>query len=197
MSFWCWKNFPVMDKFVIVGGFLCFAADVFAIASLATPEWVVTEFAGSVRLGLTVMCQKSDGQPEVCVTPELPQEWLATLLFMILGVIALTLTCIMLVMAPWKPSIVDAAKWIIFSGMVVFCLAALTFPMGFQMPEIGGQPYKLPHGTHVGPSFFLYIFCIVFTIASELCIFKVCPLLLRWSRLALGWIANWNFLLWK
>ena len=35
-----------MDKFVIVGGFLCFAADVFAIASLATPEWVVTEFAG-------------------------------------------------------------------------------------------------------------------------------------------------------
>ena len=35
-----------MDKFVIVGGFLCFAADVFAIASLATPEWVVMEFAG-------------------------------------------------------------------------------------------------------------------------------------------------------
>jgi len=62
------------------------------------------------------MCQKSDGQAEVCVTPELPQEWLATLLFMILGVIALTLTCIILVMAPWKPSIVDAAKWIVFSG---------------------------------------------------------------------------------
>ena len=77
---------------------------------------VICDPIGSVRLGLTVMCQKSDGQPEVCVTPELPQEWLATLLFMILGVIALTLTCIMLVMAPWKPSIVDAAKWIIFSG---------------------------------------------------------------------------------
>ena len=36
----------IMDKFVIVGGFLCFTADVFAIASLATPEWVVMEFAG-------------------------------------------------------------------------------------------------------------------------------------------------------
>jgi len=168
-----------MDKFVIVGGFLCFTADVFAIASLATPEWVVMEFAGSVRLGLTVMCQKSEGQPEVCVTPELPQEWLATLMFMILGVVALTLTCFLLVMSPWKPSIVDAAKWIVFIGMIVFCLAALTFPLGFQMPEIGGKPYKLPQGTHVGPSFFLYIFCIVFTIASELFIFKVCPLLLR------------------
>ena len=38
-----------MDKFVIVGGFLCFAADVFAIASLATPEWVVVDFAGKCR----------------------------------------------------------------------------------------------------------------------------------------------------
>lgn len=105
-----------MDKFVIVGGFLCFAADVFAIASLATPEWVVMEFAGSVRLGLTVMCQRSEGQSEVCITPELSQEWLATLMFMILGVVALTLTCILLVMSSWKPSIVDAAKWIVFLG---------------------------------------------------------------------------------
>jgi len=62
------------------------------------------------------MCQKSDGQPEVCVTPELPQEWLATLMFMILGVVALTLTCFLLLVSPWKPSIVDAAKWIVFIG---------------------------------------------------------------------------------
>ena len=62
------------------------------------------------------MCQKSTGQPEVCVTPELPQEWLATLMFMILGVITLTLTCFLLVMSPWKPFIVDTAKWIVFTG---------------------------------------------------------------------------------
>ena len=43
-----------MDKFVIVGGFLCFAADVFAIASLATPEWVVMEFAGKRRAAKSV-----------------------------------------------------------------------------------------------------------------------------------------------
>ena len=71
---------------------------------------------GSVRLGLTVMCQRSEGQSEVCITPELSQEWLATLMFMILGVVALTLTCILLVMSSWKPSIVDAAKWIVFVG---------------------------------------------------------------------------------
>ena len=62
------------------------------------------------------MCQRSEGQSEVCITPELSQEWLATLMFMILGVVALTLTCILLVMSSWKPSIVDAAKWIVFVG---------------------------------------------------------------------------------
>lgn len=76
----------------------------------------VLSLLGSVRLGLTVMCQKSDGQPEVCVTPDLPREWLATLMFMILGVVALTLTCFLLLVSPWKPSIVDAAKWIVFIG---------------------------------------------------------------------------------
>lgn len=91
--------------------------------------------AGSVRLGLTVMCQKSDGQPEVCITPELPQEWLATLVFMILGVIALTLTCCLLVLSPWKPTIVDAAKWIVFIGSksVNLCSVSLIWPI-FHSP---------------------------------------------------------------
>ena len=91
--------------------------------------------AGSVRLGLTVMCQKSDGQPEVCITPELPQEWLATLVFMILGVIALTLTCCLLVLSPWKPTIVDAAKWIVFIGSksVHLCSVSLIWPI-FHSP---------------------------------------------------------------
>lgn len=91
--------------------------------------------AGSVRLGLTVMCQKSDGQPEVCITPELPQEWLATLVFTILGVIALTLTCCLLVLSPWKPTIVDAAKWIVFIGSksVNLCSVSLIWPI-FHSP---------------------------------------------------------------
>ena len=47
---------------MIVGGFLCFAADVFAIASLATPEWVVMEFAGksqyNFRLKLEIIVKR-------------------------------------------------------------------------------------------------------------------------------------------
>lgn len=35
-----------MDKFVIVGGFLCFVVDVFVIVFLVIFEWVVMEFVG-------------------------------------------------------------------------------------------------------------------------------------------------------
>ncbi|EDO35496.1 predicted protein [Nematostella vectensis] len=168
-----------MDKFVVAGGFFCFAADVCAISALCQPLWVVNDFSGSVHLGLVVMCQKSQGQPEVCVSPDLPNEWMAALIFIILGVMLLTTACCLLVSSLWKPHLMSPARWIAFFGMIVFCLAALTFPLGFHMPEIGGRAFKLPTGTNVGPSFFLFIICIVLTITSELFIFKVCPLLLR------------------
>ncbi|KXJ14947.1 modulator of smoothened protein [Exaiptasia diaphana] len=168
-----------MDKFVIIGGILCFAADVFAIAALATPKWVVTELSGFIHLGLIVMCQKSPRQPEVCISPDLPGEWKATLAFLLVGVLSLTLSWLLIFISFWKPSCMSAARWIAFLAMTVFCFAALIFPLGFHMPEIGGEAFKLPTGTSVGPSFFLFIFCIVFTVASELFIFKVCPLLLR------------------
>jgi hypothetical protein len=32
-----------MDKLTVISGFLFFLADVFAIASLANPEWIVTD----------------------------------------------------------------------------------------------------------------------------------------------------------
>lgn len=36
-----------MDKLTIISGTLFFAADVFAIISLAMPDWIVTEIGGS------------------------------------------------------------------------------------------------------------------------------------------------------
>lgn len=47
-----------MDKFVIIGGVLCFAADVFAIAALATPKWVITEFSGNILTNLKLIVNK-------------------------------------------------------------------------------------------------------------------------------------------
>ena len=60
------------------------------------------------------------------------------------------------------------------SSQVLFCLAALVFPIGFYVDEIGGRPYKLPASTQVGSSYVLFVMSIFFTIISELFAGKVC-----------------------
>ena len=34
-------------------------------------------------------------------------------------------------------------------AVVMFCLAAVVFPMGFHIEEIGGEPYQLPSSFQV------------------------------------------------
>ncbi|KAI8512325.1 PREDICTED: uncharacterized protein C16orf52 homolog A-like [Branchiostoma belcheri] len=164
-----------MDKLTLISGFLFFAADVFAIASLANPEWIVTdEDAGSVNLGLISQCQTIYKRERICMAPTLPAEWLTSLLFIVVGIICLTVTCILLFASHWHRSVLKYARWIAFLGMVLFCLAALIFPIGFYVDEIGGQPYKLPNNTQVGSSYVLFVLSIFFTVISELFAGKVC-----------------------
>ena len=58
--------------------------------------------------------------------------------------------------------------------VVVFCLAAVIFPMGFHVDEIGGQPYQLPNSHQVGISYILFVLSLWITVISELFAGKVC-----------------------
>lgn len=59
-------------------------------------------------------------------------------------------------------------------AVVLFCTAALVFPMGFYIDEVGGQRYKLPNNTAVGSSYVLFVLSIFFTIVGLLFAGKVC-----------------------
>lgn len=61
-----------------------------------------------------------------------------------------------------------------FLVVVLFCTAALIFPLGFYIDEVGGQPYKLPNNTVVGSSYVLFVLSIFFTIVGLLFAGKVC-----------------------
>ena len=61
-----------------------------------------------------------------------------------------------------------------FLSVVLFCLAALIFPIGFYIDEIGGEPYKLPKTVQVGSSYVMFVISIFLTIISELFAGKVC-----------------------
>lgn len=58
--------------------------------------------------------------------------------------------------------------------VVLFCFAAVVFPMGFHIPEIGGQPYQLPNSHQVGISYILFVLSLWVTVISELFAGKVC-----------------------
>ncbi|XP_061564655.1 uncharacterized protein C16orf52 homolog B-like isoform X2 [Cololabis saira] len=158
-----------MDKLTVISGCLFLAADIFAIASIVNPDWINTgESAGSLNVGLVRQCQTLHGRDRTCIPPQLPWEWVTTLFFIILGIMSLTVTCALLVMSHWYHEATRYARWIAFTGMVLFCMAALIFPTGFYISEVGGQPYKLPNNTMVGSSYVLFIMAIFFTIVGLL-----------------------------
>lgn len=58
--------------------------------------------------------------------------------------------------------------------VVLFCLAAVIFPLGFHIDEIGGQPYQLPNSHQVGFSYIMFVLALWITVISELFAGKVC-----------------------
>uniref|UniRef100_A0A8C6AA17 Modulator of smoothened protein n=1 Tax=Marmota marmota marmota TaxID=9994 RepID=A0A8C6AA17_MARMA len=131
-------------------------------------------FPGALTVGLVRQCQTIHGRDRTCIPPRLPPEWVTTLFFIIMGIISLTVTCGLLVASHWRREATKYARWIAFTGMILFCMAALIFPIGFYINEVGGQPYKLPNNTVVGSSYVLFVLSIFFTIVGLLFAGKVC-----------------------
>jgi lariat debranching enzyme len=58
--------------------------------------------------------------------------------------------------------------------VILFCVAAVTFPIGFDMDQIGGEPYQLPSSYQVGISYIFFVLALWITVVSELFAGKVC-----------------------
>uniref|UniRef100_A0A8C1ZAV5 Modulator of smoothened n=1 Tax=Cyprinus carpio TaxID=7962 RepID=A0A8C1ZAV5_CYPCA len=116
-----------MDKLTIISGCLFLAADIFAIASIANPDWINTgESAGALTVGLVRQCQTIHGRDRTCIPPRLPPEWVTTLFFIIMGIISLTVTCGLLVASHWRREATKYARWIAFTGNVkVKCVVSV------------------------------------------------------------------------
>lgn len=183
-----------MDRLTTISASFFMAADIFAIVSLATPDWIVTDvggnyfiyciqivrellihlFIGETRLGLMWTCMTLYNRPQVCFTPELQPEWLLALICIFVGCICITTAIILLASSNWDRDVIPYARWVGFTAMVLFCLAAVIFPLGFHVDEIGGQPYQLPNSHQVGFSYIMFVLALWITVISELFAGKVC-----------------------
>lgn len=192
-----------MDRLTTISASFFMAADIFAIVSLATPDWIVTDVGGNyfgllnfnisfnakyfscnsfidavcsgeTRLGLMWTCMTLYNRPQVCFTPELQPEWLLALICIFVGCICITTAIILLASSNWDRDVIPYARWVGFTAMVLFCLAAVIFPLGFHVDEIGGQPYQLPNSHQVGFSYIMFVLALWITVISELFAGKVC-----------------------
>ncbi|EDV52438.1 uncharacterized protein C16orf52 homolog A [Drosophila erecta] len=164
-----------MDKLTTISATLFMAADVFAIVSLALPDWIITESGtGDIRLGLMWTCMTLYNRPQVCYTPELQPEWLIALICIFVGCICVTTTVILLASSSCNRNVIPYARWVGFTAMVLFCMAAVVFPLGFHVEEIGGQAYQLPNTFKIGISYIMFVLALWITVVSELFAGKVC-----------------------
>ncbi|KAH8373309.1 hypothetical protein KR009_000396 [Drosophila setifemur] len=164
-----------MDKLTTISATLFMAADVFAIVSLALPDWIITESGtGDIRLGLMWTCMTLYNRPQVCYTPDLQPEWLIALVCIFIGCICVTTTVILLASSSCNRNVIPYARWVGFTAMVLFCMAAVVFPLGFHVEEIGGQAYQLPNTFKIGISYIMFVLALWITVVSELFAGKVC-----------------------
>ncbi|XP_011169693.1 lariat debranching enzyme [Solenopsis invicta] len=163
-----------MDKLTIISGILFLLADISAIISIAMPDWIITDVGGDTRLGLMWSCMTLYNRPQVCFKSELESEWMMALVCIFIGCILITATIILLVISHWDRTVIPFARWVGFGAMVLFCHAAVIFPMGFHIDEIGGQPYQLPNSHQVGIAYILFVLALWITVISELFAGKVC-----------------------
>lgn len=124
-----------MDKLTTVSATLFMAADVFAIVSLAMPDWIVTDvggkasilfiwtlvnniylYIGETRLGLMWTCMTLYNRPQNCFTPELQPEWLIALICIFVGCICITTTIILLASSNWDRDVIPYARWVGFTA---------------------------------------------------------------------------------
>lgn len=106
--------------------------------------------------------------------PVIRPEWVISFIAICGGIILITITIGLLISTYYQYKVVKIARWLGFSAMVCFCLAAVLFPVGFDMDLIGGKAYQLPTSYTVGISYIFFILSLWITVISELFAGKVC-----------------------
>jgi len=167
----------MVQRMVVIATVLFMTADVFAIMALALPDWIVSHIGGETKLGLLYTCETLHHREEQCGVWWRGGAWLAALALVVTGCAAVAVTVLLLCLVLCVRSgrvLHAAARWCGGVAVVAFCLAAVIFPVGFYMEEIGGEPYQLPSSFQIGHSYIFFVLALWITVVSELFAGKIC-----------------------
>eukprot|EP00035_Acanthoeca_spectabilis_P037341 m.44736 g.44736 ORF g.44736 m.44736 type:complete len:177 (-) comp8565_c0_seq2:1473-2003(-) len=153
------------------------AAVIMSLIALSTQQWIVQELHGKITYGLTHECYEKPFSPEggiVCDPySNAPGEWSATFAFLIIGTLALSAATFFAVLSFTERRKLNDSKKYGIAASVIFSIAALIFPGGFDYHGIGGAPYRLPDNAEIGYSYIMFVITLVFIFMSQLMTMKV------------------------
>lgn len=132
-----------MDKLSAISFTLFLIADCFAVAALCMPDWIVSNVGGSTRIGLLRTCMTIRNRSTQCFSQDLTVEWTFALIFIFSGCVCLTTALGLTVAAQWDRTVERYSRWAGFLAVILFCMGAILFPMGFATNEIGGAPLQV------------------------------------------------------
>eukprot|EP01137_Pigoraptor_chileana_P031220 Opistho-2@18716 len=145
---------------------------IMSIAAVSTPVWLNRDTMGlKTTLGLTAQCDESANGNSWCEEVKyanLPSCFRATLVLLVLGIIALAVTIMLSMSAMRRLRAMRPARYMGFVTSFFFALATLVFPGGFDSEYVGGKAFKLPEGTTVGYSYILFIMSTLLVFVGEL-----------------------------
>mmetsp|Transcript_8546 Transcript_8546/g.22001 ORF Transcript_8546/g.22001 Transcript_8546/m.22001 type:complete len:176 (+) Transcript_8546:55-582(+) len=160
---------------VSIAAILC-AGTVMAVIAMSTQQWIVQELHGRITYGLTHECYEKpfdDGVVECDAYDSAPPEWSATFVFLLLGTGSLIGASFYAVLSFTDRDKLNESKKYGIAASVVFSVAALIFPGGFDYHGIGGTPYRLPDNAEIGYSYIMFVVTLVFVFMSQLMTMKV------------------------
>eukprot|EP00038_Savillea_parva_P030551 m.78536 g.78536 ORF g.78536 m.78536 type:complete len:177 (-) comp9222_c0_seq4:1532-2062(-) len=161
---------------ISIAASLC-AGTVMSIIALSTQQWIVQDLHGRVTYGLTHECYEKPftaGNPVVCEAyTDPPGEWSATLAFLIIGTLWMMVAAVLAIQSFSRRSKLSESRKYGIAASVIYAIAALIFPGGFDYYAIGGSPYRLPDNAEIGYSYIMFVVTLIFVFVSQLMTMKV------------------------
>eukprot|EP00037_Helgoeca_nana_P008580 m.76380 g.76380 ORF g.76380 m.76380 type:complete len:177 (+) comp19030_c0_seq1:66-596(+) len=168
---------PEQKVMIICIAAILSSAVVMSVIALSTQQWIVQELHGKVTYGLVQECYEepfSTSGSVVCETyADPPGEWTATFVFLLVGTMALAAAAYYAVLSFTHRRKLNESKKYGIAASVIFSVAALVFPGGFDYEGIGGASYRLPDNAEIGYSYIMFVITLVFIFVSQLMTMKV------------------------
>lgn len=132
-------------------------------------QFLLLFILGPQKIGIFRSCVKIAGRNDFeCYRSLYNVEWLFALFCILCASCSNFGATTFLMYAHWKPEYARKGRWLGVVSVILFCLATVIFPAGFNRLDIGGAPYQLPGNCRIGIGYIFFMLALWVAVVGEL-----------------------------